>query len=151
MFSFNVSTSVVVDAPRAVVWDVLVSVDRWASWTSVLQHESGGLGVGARPRLRLDPPSGRGYAFRPEITVRDEARTLEWVGRTGPSGVFDGRHRFDLDELDVGATRVRNTERFSGLLAPLLRRVMVDPDEVRHGFDALNDDLRRAAEQRTLG
>jgi hypothetical protein len=146
-FVFEVQTSIEIDAPPDVVWSVLVDVDSWSSWNTVTHHEAGSLNLGDRPRLRLDPPEGRAYAFRPTVTVREECRRLEWIGRTGVPGVFDGRHRYELQPShSPHRTRFIDAERFSGLLAPIARRTFVDPEAIRRGFETFDTELARRAE-----
>lgn len=145
VFRRTVSTEVVVATPPEVVWDVLVDAAAWHEWCSVLVHRSGSPEIGERPTLGLTPPVGRAYDFSPTVLVRDEGRRLVWRGQTGPRGVFDGTHVFTLHEVADG-TRLVNAETFSGVLVPVLTRVLLDLDDVADGFDVLNDELRRRAE-----
>jgi hypothetical protein len=59
-------------------------------------------------------------------------------------GVFDGDHRFVIEPLSKGRARLRQSERFSGILARLLRRTL--ERDTRGGFTEMNAELKRLAE-----
>lgn len=147
MFEFSATTTVTIHAPPERVWDVLFDAPRWGEWCTVIHHVDGEIAVGARPRFELTPPRGRSYSFSPTIEVVERARELHWVGRTGVAGLFDGRHRFTLQPAGTNRTALVNSETFSGLLAPAFRRFLIDIDDVRHGFDALNAEIKARSEE----
>ena len=56
--------------------------------------------------------------FQPTATWVQEGVGLEWLGRLYVSGIFDGRHRFDLQAQGEGEeqwTLLTQSEVFSGL------------------------------------
>jgi hypothetical protein len=57
--------------------------------------------------------------FRPKVKVSSKYE-LVWLGRLGIPGLFDGKHRFFLEEVDENTTRLIQSERFSGILAPFV-------------------------------
>ncbi len=144
--AFSASATVEIDAPAERVWEVLVDVERWSEWSSWLAWEGGAFVEGERIALRLTPPNGDGWSFRPTVLAVRPASHLAWVGRTaGLPGLFDGEHHFRLASLPAGRTRLINEERYSGLLSPLVRRLpqMQDLDA---GFSAMNNEIRARAE-----
>ena len=143
--SFEVSTEIVIRAPRAAVWHTLVEVERWKEWSRWLRWEGGEVRVGGKLALRLTPPDGGGYAFRPEVIAAEPERHFAWVGRTLVRGVFDGEHHFVLDALDDGRTRLSNWERYSGLLSPLFQRLPM-MKSAKPGFESMNEEIRARAE-----
>jgi hypothetical protein len=63
--------------------------------------------------------------------------------------VFDGRHRFELEALEDGRTRLTHRETFTGLLVPLLWGSLVGPTTA--GFERFNTAFAarsKAASQR---
>ena len=56
--------------------------------------------------------------FKPWVTAVEPHRYLEWLGRAGMPGIFDGRHSFTLTPLTGGRTLVQQSETFSGALVP---------------------------------
>ena len=80
--------------------------------------------------------------FTPTVTATDEGRHLEWLGRLGVPGIFDGRHSFTLEALNPSTTRFVQAERFTGCMVPfagaLLRRTAA-------GFEGMNHALAAAS------
>ena len=142
--AFEVRATVEVAAPIQVVWEVLTDTACWSEWSTLVSFEGGRLGLGERIALRLHPPGGGGYAFRPTITALDPPHRLEWLGRTGLPGLFDGRHRSGLEETP-GGTILTNAERYSGLLSPLMAR-LPQMRGAQAGFEAMNAEVRDRAE-----
>lgn len=100
---------------------------------------------GARLRLRIVPPGSKGMVFRPRLVEVVEGRSFAWLGRLGVPGLFDGLHRFDLEPLPAGRTRLVQSETFRGVLVPLLRRTLATSEQ---GFRALDAALAEQAESR---
>jgi hypothetical protein len=138
-------TSVDIDAPPSVVWDVLVDLDAWADWNPFIVSSSGSVAVGERLTNRMEPPGGRGMTFKPVVTEVEDQRVFEWLGHLGVPGIFDGRHRFELSEQG-GRTRLEHTEELSGILVPLMRKSLDGP--TLKGFEVMNAALRDRAEAR---
>jgi hypothetical protein len=133
-----VERSIVIPAPAPVVWAILTDTSRYGSWNPFIPELTGDLAVGARIRVRISPPGGRAMSFAPTVTEMDPGRRLEWRGRLGVPGLFDGQHSFALEALGPATTRLTQAERFSGCLVPLtgalLRRTAA-------GFQAMNEAM----------
>jgi hypothetical protein len=78
------------------------------------------------------------------VTRADHAERLQWLGHLWTTGLFDGEHRFVLEPLDDGRTRLTHAERFSGVLAPLVWRLGGRATE--RGFEAMNLALKQRVE-----
>jgi hypothetical protein len=133
----SIRTAVDIDATADVAWQVLTSFDSYAQWNPFIQYVAGTAEVGSRLTVRLAPPGGRSRTFRPTVTEVEPGRVLEWLGRLGLPGVFDGRHRFELATLPDGRSRLSQSERFSGLLVPVFWRSIIGPTTA--GFAEFND------------
>ncbi|KIG16056.1 hypothetical protein DB30_04928 [Enhygromyxa salina] len=119
MLRQRVRTSIVIAAPPAQVWDALIDIDSYPRWNPVLSlrpWRGDLLRAGHRAWLSLKPfPVPVVMPVRVEVV--EPGRELCWSG--GPWGVLRGRHGFEL--RDRGAeTEVIHSERFDGLLVPLL-------------------------------
>lgn len=136
-------TEVLIDAPPATVWAILTDFAAYPAWNSFMTSAVGTLAVGERLEIRLAPPGGKPMTFRPVVTEVDSGRSFEWLGRLAVPGVFDGHHRFELLPERNG-TRLLQTERFAGVLVPLLRKRL--ETRTRAGFDAMNSALKARAE-----
>ncbi len=137
-------TEVTIDAPPAVVWQVLTDLDRYPEWNPFIVESRGTPALGERLTNRLQPAGGKAMTFRPTITACRPEAVLEWLGRAGLPGLFDGRHRFELRATADGGTTVSHTEHFSGLLVRFLRASL--DTSTKAGFEAMNAALKARAE-----
>jgi hypothetical protein len=135
-----------IDAPVATVWAELSAVSAYGGWNPFITSFEGALIVGTRAAVRIAPPGGRSMAFRPTITNVEDGKRLEWIGRMGLPGIFDGRHSFHLEAIGDDRTRLTQAEEFRGVLVPLTGSML---DKTHAGFEAMNEALRLRAEQRT--
>ena len=144
-FSFSIRAEATIRAPPDTVFGVLVAFDRYAEWATQLVHHGGTPALGGT--IDLEMRAGRThFRFRPTIVALESGRRFTWRQRTGLPGVFDGEHAFVLEPLPGGATRLINTETYSGVLAPLVRRLPMMRDAPA-GFAQFNHELRARAEQ----
>jgi hypothetical protein len=129
-----------IEAPPDEVWAHLVDFGSYGDWNPFITTASGSAEPGRRLTLRMQPPGGRAMTFRPTVTRAEPGAVLEWLGRLGVPGLFDGRHRFELTATPAG-THLVQSEAFTGLLVRPLRRSL--DTGTRAGFEALNEALRR--------
>ncbi len=145
--TFHLQTETTVAAPPEKVWSVLMDFAAYPEWNTFitsLTHE-GNLTVGSRLAAVISPPGGNTMTFKPTVTVLDEGRVLEWEGNLFFSFLFCGRHRFELVPTDDGGTRFVHSEKFSGLLLPLIKGDM--DTKTREGFENMNKDLKARSEK----
>ena len=133
----SIEATVDIEATSEVAWQVLTAFDAYAEWNPYIPSITGTATVGTRLTVELTPPGGRSTTFRPTVTEVEQGRVLEWLGRLGPPGVFDGRHRFELQPLPDGRSRLVQSERFRGLLVPVLWRSVDGPTTA--GFAQFTD------------
>jgi hypothetical protein len=138
-----------IDADPSTVWGVLADFEAYPEWNPFIDPIEGNQEVGARLRLRIQPPDSRGMTLTPHVTVVEPGRTFGWLGTLGVPHLFDGAHRFELEPIDGGRrTRFVQSERFRGVLLPFVRRSVL-PATLR-GFEAMNRALAdRAVAKRT--
>jgi hypothetical protein len=134
-----------IDAEPGRVWAVLMDFDAYREWNPFITSIQGERTVGARLRARLQPPGGRGITMKPSVTVNEPDAAFGWLGRLGGiSHLFDGAHRFELQPIDGGSrTRFVQSERFRGILLPLVRRSILPATLA--GFEAMNRALAERA------
>ena len=86
--------SIAITAPPDTVWSVLADIERWPEWTAsmttVQPLDPGGLGAGARVRIkrpRLPPLVWR-------VTALEPGRSFDWVA-SSPGATTVARHRIE--------------------------------------------------------
>lgn len=140
-----IEKSIEIDAPPDRVWTVLTDFASYSSWNPFIRAISGEIASGAKLKVNIRPEGRRGMTFRPEVLEATDARRLRWLGSLGMKGIFDGEHRFEIEPLGGGRTRFRQSERFTGLLVPLLGGMLGATEK---GFDAMNRALKARVEAR---
>lgn len=76
-----------------------------------------------------------------------ENHELRVEDRNCEPGIFDGEHRLKIVPLGNDQVRLEQSERFSGLLVPILKKSL---DTItRAGFEAMNQAVKRRAEMPT--
>lgn len=130
-----------IDADPGTVWQVLADFGAYPEWNPFIGPIEGEQEVGARLRLRIQPPDSRGMTLKPHVTLVEPGRAFGWLGRLGGMPhLFDGAHRFELEPINGGhRTRFVQSERFQGILLPLVRRSVLPP--TLRGFQAMNRAL----------
>ncbi|MGK5547596.1 SRPBCC family protein [Streptomyces sp. URMC 127] len=139
----EIATVVDIAAAPGHVWRILTDLAGYEEWNPFIREASGEVSPGRRLRLRVFPGRRRPMTYRPKVKAAVPAEELRWRGRTLMPGLFTGEHRFVLTDLDGGGTRVVQSERFTGVLVPFLRRSIA---ATVADFDALNRALKKRAE-----
>jgi hypothetical protein len=141
----HIRTEIDIAAPADRVWDVLHDVAAYPEWNPFIPEVSGAIEEGARLTVRLQPPQGKEMRFRPRVLEVAPGHALRWLGRLGVPGLFDGEHRFLIEQAGPNQTRFVQEERFSGLLVPLILRFA--GTSTRRGFEAMNTALKARVER----
>ena len=140
----TIEHAVDIQAPAATVWQILTDTDRYQDWNAFMPRLSGRLAPGERLTLTVRPGT-RTMTFRPTVLAVEDGKLICWRGRLGMPGLFDGEHELRLEPTADGGTRFVQRESFTGLLVPMMPRVLVD---TATGFAAMNTALRARAERR---
>jgi hypothetical protein len=141
--SAKVQSRTTIAASPERVWAVLTDFPSYPSWNPFVKAISGNLEARARLAVRIAPLGGSGMAFKPIVTELKVAAVLEWQGHLIVPGIFDGRHRFELEPLSDGTTCFTQSETFTGFLIPFVSAMLED---TRKGFVASNAALKARCE-----
>ena len=136
-------TEIQINASPEQVWEVLTDFASYPEWNPFMVAASGSPEVGQQLEVRMEPPGGMAATFRPSVTVADAPHRLEWLGKLLFKGLFDGRHRFEI-EATSGGTNLIQSEEFSGVLVPLLARSL--DKSTRAGFELMNTAIKERVE-----
>jgi hypothetical protein len=129
------------------VWEVLADLPAHADWNPFIKTIEGELRPGAKLLVRLEPPGERGITMHPTVLAAEPGRELRWLGHLLVRGIFDGEHRWLIEEAGPGRVRFTQSERFGGILLPLLWRRLRDGGTSK-GFRAMNEALARRVGER---
>ncbi|HLK42980.1 MAG TPA: SRPBCC domain-containing protein [Thermoleophilia bacterium] len=138
----TISADIVIEATADRVWETLADFSRYVEWNPFIREAAGRAAPGERIRVHVFRDEQTANTFRPRIVVAAPGRELRWLGHVLVPGVFDGEHSFELTPVD-GGTRVVQSERFSGVLVPLMGKLIEDTVE---RFHALNRALKQRVE-----
>jgi hypothetical protein len=139
---FEIVTETSIRAPRAVVWDVLTSVDRYPRWNPLVVRFEGEVRAGARAKITLAIDGRRLPKIRVVVKTVDANDELAWSG--GPRMVLRGTHYFRLSDAGAGTTRLEHGERFVGALSNVLPLVRGRAQAI---YEGLNEALKGEAER----
>ena len=132
-------------APARRVWEILTDFADFPQWNPFIRRAQGTLVKGERLEVVMQPSGARGMTFSPTVLNVEADREIRWIGHLFVPGLFDGEHIFTIEPLGTGRVRFTQRELFTGLLVPLLAR-MLDTGTQR-GFEEMNKALKARAEQ----
>lgn len=131
----EIETAIDLPVPVEEVWQVLADIDVYPEWNPYHVRVAGTLQKGRKLTVDIEKPNGAALTIRPRVLELEENRSLVWGG--GPAGIFRGEHRFDLEPLGPGCTRLHHTEVFSGLFVSYAELDAIEP-----GYVGMNEALR---------
>jgi hypothetical protein len=132
-------TEIEIEAPAERVWQILTDFKEYPRWNPFLVSVDGEAREGARLRAKAGA-----MTFRPVVLRAVPGRELRWLGRIMLPGLFDGEHHFEVEPLEAQRVRFRQSERFRGVLVPLLWPFI--GGSTLRGFEAMNVALKERAE-----
>ncbi len=135
----QISTFIQINAAPEEVWKVFKDFEKYPEWNPLIKSIKGELKIGARLVAVLD-----NMTFKPVIKVLKPNVELTWLGHLLIPGIFDGRHSYALTKNTDGTTTFTHSERFTGLLIPLMKNKL--NTEVKAKFEAMNSALKERVE-----
>ncbi|MBC7248013.1 MAG: SRPBCC domain-containing protein [Actinobacteria bacterium] len=145
MLKRELVTSLEVEAGRDRVWEVLSDLAAYPAWNPMIRRASGELAPGKVLRVRFEPEGMRGRDYRPRLTVVEPPGELRWTAFLNLPGVFEFEHWWLLEPLAEGRTLLKHGVSVSGILAPLVWKVVVKTS--RAPFEAMNRAHKERAER----
>jgi hypothetical protein len=115
IFVVRVETKSIISAPTSVLWEIMMEVDKYPQWYSVMLEASGTPRLGANLELRVKAMDGstRQLSFTGTVVEFVPERRLVWTGGMLP--ILMGRHFFEFVPMEHGKTQVIQGEEFRGL------------------------------------
>lgn len=140
----EISTSIVINSSPSVIWEILMNFDNYPNWNPYILSISGNSKVGEQIEAKIQPPDAKAMIFKPLVLVNEYEKEFKWLGKLWVKGIFDGEHRFQLIDNQNGTTTFIQSEKFKGILVPLLKK-MLDQKTLK-GFIGMNEALKLRAE-----
>jgi hypothetical protein len=133
-----------IDAPPAVVWEVLTDLPRYGEWNPfVIECRSTlvpGDPIDLRVRLRATPQDQREWMLEMVPGERFAYRMKPF-----PLGSLSSRRSHEIEPLGAGRTRYRSHMQLSGWLMPLVRALL--GENLQRGFAEMSAAVRSRAER----
>jgi len=137
----TIRTEILINATPERVWQVLTDFPSHPQWDPFFASIEGP----GTPGESLTVKFRQGMKMHPRVTMARRGEVFEWLGKLLFGGLFDGRHRFEL-QREGAQTRLVHSESFYGLLVPLLKKLLVDTE---CGFVAFNEAIKQRVEAMT--
>lgn len=143
MFSYDIQTTIDIDADSDAIWQVLTDFSSYEDWNPMLRNVQTDLRPGAPVRFQVRREGARPLKLKAKITTLCEARSLAWHG--GSAAIISGKHYFRIEPLAGQRCRFHHGEHFKGVLLPLIKGILKNAPEL---YRAMNEALKRRVEDR---
>jgi hypothetical protein len=141
----NISTDIIIYAPKEIVWQVLTDFSSYPDWNPFIKSFKVKPEKGKRFKVVIQQPGSKPMTFSPVCLELSENTKFRWLGSLGFKGIFDGEHIFELFDEENGKTRFVHREKFNGILVPLLWKQL--NVKTRNGLEMMNEALKERAEK----
>lgn len=140
----ELKTEIEINGSTEKVWEVLTDFSSFPKWNPFIKKIEGELNIGAKLKVFMEPPGGKGMTFKPVVKILEPKTEFRWLGNLLIPGIFDGEHIFQLEQIDNNKTKFIHRENFSGLLVPLFWKSLTS--NTRRGFEEMNKALKEKVE-----
>jgi len=140
----EIYTEIEINASPGKIWNILTDFKRFPEWNPFIKSLTGEVKVGSKINVFLEPPGVKGMMISPVVTSFESNRGFSWQGHLFVTGLFDGKHQFELIDNGNGTTKFIHKEDFGGILIPLFRKML----EVNtfEAFKMMNQKLKELSE-----
>ncbi len=140
----EIKTEVIINAPKERIWDILTDLENYRNWNPFVIESKGKVKVGEKITNTMKN-GDKNMTFTPQILKVKENEYFEWLGSLWFKGLFDGRHYFKLESLEVNKSKLIHGERFSGILSKIILKKIGKQTE--DNFVKMNLSLKELAEK----
>jgi len=141
---YTLEASIRIHASPQRVWQVLTDRAAYPQWNPFIVSSRGQLKPGATLVNRMHDATGD-TTFTPVLQVVDPGHKLQWIGRIGPGGIFDGQHTFTIQQIRPGLVLFTQREGFTGVAVPFYEGHL--HADTLPMFRAMNAGLAQQAER----
>lgn len=141
----EIKTEIIIQASAERIWNVLVDFANYNTWNPFVHSLKGDVAERKYIEVLLGPDPKKAMKFRPLVQEFKTNKVFQWKGQLFFKGIFDGTHRFEIIELHDGTCKFVHSEKFSGILVPFLKKMLLN--ETQPGFEAMNLALKKKVER----
>lgn len=138
-FRLEYTVSTTIRATPDAIWRRLTDAKAFPQWNSTVTSIDGEIALGNK--LAIKVPLAPGRTFSPKVVELEANRQMVWADGMAP--MFSGRRTFTLEPASDGTTVFTMTERFKGIMLPMIKGSLPD---FRPAFDQYAADLKRVCE-----
>lgn len=132
-----------IQAPAAVIWEVIYDLDRWSQWNPLYPQAAGAIRIGEKLKLTVAIPGEPPRDIEPVVLEWVPDEQLHW--KLSMLGGFIRSTRFvEIEALAEASCIVANGEIFAGLMGTSLARRL--GGKITRGFREMNEALKGRAE-----
>jgi hypothetical protein len=140
--AFELTTSIIINSTKETIWNHLTDFNSYSEWNPFIKSITNIQGINKSFSAHI-----QNMKFTPKLLVFDEGKELKWIGRLLIAGIFDGTHRFQIKTLQNGACEFIQSESFSGILVPFMKRKL--NSDIKAGFNDMNMKLKERCESKS--
>lgn len=137
-------TEIEIQATADRVWQHLTNLDDFHLWNPFILSTQAIVRLGEKVQIHVKSAQGKDLNFQTTIIQVEPNHKLSWRGKLIIPGLFDILHSFTIDPVNDNSVRFSQREEFSGLIVPLLAKVL--KTKVVHEFELMNQALKVRAE-----
>lgn len=141
----QLTTSIIINANPAKIWSVLMDFDHYNDWNPFIQSIKYKNAEKDALKVVLNTGEGKTMMFESKVLKNEKNRLFKWEGKLLFKGLFDGTHSFELIEQANGTTAFVHSEKFSGILVPFLKKMILV--QTKNSFEVMNEALKKQCEQ----
>ncbi len=141
---YHLKTKLIIDVPKDKVLKTLIDTPSYSQWNPFIEDIQGTLALDESLEITLNIGDKKMH-FYPTVIWMDQ-NGFSWRGSLGLRYIFDGEHRFFLEESGSDRTIFHHTERFQGLLVWFFYPTM---KQTRRRFELMNRALLLEVQERS--
>jgi hypothetical protein len=140
----EVYSEIQINASASVVWGILTDFEKFGEWNPFITEISGTLKEGSELRIFIEPPNSNGMEFKPTLKKVETEKKIQWLGKVWIPKLFDGEHRWIINQIDDSNVLFIQKERFTGIFVPFFSKLLKN---TKSGFEMMNQNLKQRAEE----
>ena len=92
----------------------------------------------------MEPPNSKGMEFKPTLKKVETGKKIQWLGKVWIPKLFDGEHRWIINQVDDNTVLFIQKERFTRIFVPFFSKLLKNTIS---GFEMMNQNLKQRAEE----